>query len=185
MSNDYEIIPKAATPPKEWLDIDPYLSKGQDKSSSFSLVTAVTIVIFSLVLAAMTFFMSGWLLSLVIVIVTVVVVASIFGLRTATDDYGRYATWIHETIQPSDAKLELTVKWIGEHGGKHYQAKVIDSEGKEEIYDIKSISPDEGYGASLSEGVKDAKVYRDPNNQQCVVAAVGPIMVWLWEYTPY
>lgn len=183
MSNDYEVISNPATPPKEWTDIDPYLVK--NKSYILYFVIGVPVVLFSLGLAAIAFLSSGWLLSLVIVLATVALVASIFGTRTQANDYGRYATWIHETVEPLDEKLELSLKWTDENGGKHYQAKVIDSEGKEEIYDINSISPNNNLGASIAEGVKDAKVYRDPRNQQCVVAKVGQVIVWLWQYTPY
>ncbi len=85
---------------------------------------------------------------------------------------------------PTDEKLEISVKWV-EHNYQYYKAKVIDGDGNEEIYDIKTISPSYELGAILAKEVKDAKVYRDPVNQQCVVAQVGQTIVWLWEFTPY
>lgn len=180
MSDKFEIIPRPSAPPAEWKNIDPDLvTKGNPNRVYFVLVPAF---LFTLAFSAALF---GWFVSILIIGAMLLLMVTTFGRQHVADKYGLYATWIHETVVPSDEKLELIVKLVDDSNNTIYKAKVIDGEGNEEIYDIKTISPNNNLAASLAESVKDAKVYRDPVNQQCVVAHVGQITVWLWEYAPY
>lgn len=181
MQDRYEIISKPSAPPAEWKDIDPCLVT-KSKPLVLNLFVVVPILIFTLAFSSV---LMGSMFSVVCIVALVLLVITLFGRQFVADDYARYATWIHETVVPSDEKLELSVKSVGENGHELYKAKVIDAEGNEEIYDIKTISPKYESSASLSKEVNDAKVYRDPANHLCVVAQVGQTTVWLWEYSPY
>ena len=181
VQDKYEIIPKPSSPPKEWKDIDPYLVT---KSKPLALYLFMVVPVFLFTLAFATALV-GPLFAVLCIAGLVLLVITLLGRRFVADDYALYATWIHETVVPSDEKLELMVKRVAENGQEQYKAKVIDAEGNEEIYDIKTISPKYELGSALSNAVTDAKIYRDPVNHQCVVAQVGQTIVWLWEFTPY
>ncbi len=86
MDNKYEIIPKPATPPKEWKDIDPYLGTKGNPNLIY-LFVLVPLLLFTLAFSAAFF---GWFISIVTSGVMVLVLITMFGKQV--DEYAIYAT---------------------------------------------------------------------------------------------